>query len=227
MSLSAKPNARLRMPRDAAQRRETNDAEIEPVPQSGLSLHNLSCPEILCAIRKAAFRRLFLLLPASCRNGTLVAFTGAVKNPGPESNEGPPMTAPATALLEERVNGQMLLLSLTVSDPVVISYLAHFDGVETVQEKAIEALRIGVTPIQSASPRSTLKSCRRSSPKLKDGFGNKWAISSKILSNRSFAISRNKTGACRDHSTASLATKVRSGRPWTASSIRTRADSAS
>jgi hypothetical protein len=43
-------------------------------------------------------------------------------------------------------------LTLIVSDPTVVSYLSQFDKEETQCEKALEAMKVGVIAIQSASP---------------------------------------------------------------------------
>jgi hypothetical protein len=43
-------------------------------------------------------------------------------------------------------------LTLTITDRNVLAYLAHFDDEETQCEKALEAMKVGVIAIQSASP---------------------------------------------------------------------------
>jgi|LSQX01.3.fsa_nt_gb uncharacterized protein YfcZ (UPF0381/DUF406 family) len=43
-------------------------------------------------------------------------------------------------------------LTLVITDPNVISYLSQFDDEESQAEKALEALKVGVIAIQSASP---------------------------------------------------------------------------
>jgi len=59
-----------------------------------------------------------------------------------------------TTVLNDKINGTVSSLDLTlgITDRNVLGYLAQFDDEETQSEKALEALKVGVIAIQSASP---------------------------------------------------------------------------
>ncbi|GIW83130.1 MAG: hypothetical protein KatS3mg105_4937 [Gemmatales bacterium] len=59
-----------------------------------------------------------------------------------------------TATTQPAINGvpHAMNLALVVTDQAVLAYLSKFDDEETKCEKALEALKVGVIAIQSASP---------------------------------------------------------------------------
>jgi hypothetical protein len=64
-------------------------------------------------------------------------------------------TIPATTTSEATTNngfGSNLDLTLVITDPNILLYLSPFDSVEAKTEKVMEALKVGVIAIQSASP---------------------------------------------------------------------------
>jgi hypothetical protein len=60
--------------------------------------------------------------------------------------------APTRTLISDGHRGPSLQLMLIVKDPNTVTYLSGFDALETRAEKALEALKVGVIAIQSASP---------------------------------------------------------------------------
>jgi hypothetical protein len=100
-------------------------------------------------------------------------------------------------------------LTLVITDPNVLGYLAAFDDEEKQCVKALEALKVGVIAIRSASPTLDTQVVREQFSELEGKMREHLTEMQRMLRMFFVAISKSTTASCPGRSTGSSDKRAR------------------